>query len=103
MTGGDVAPVLYIVVPCYNEEEIIEWSYSTPRKKYDELVGRVMYIFVVLCLAQWCIDTGFKKVMILATALFVLISAGCVFSGRLKTDLKDGFAYKCAKDFITGF
>ena len=39
MTGGDATPNLYIVVPCYNEEEIIEWSYNTLKKKYNELVA----------------------------------------------------------------
>ena len=67
-----------------------------------ELVGRLMYIFAVLCLAQWCIDNGIKNALVVATALFVLISVGCVFTGRLKTDLKEGFSYKCAKDFMNG-
>lgn len=33
-------PTLYLVVPCYNEEEIVDWSYDKLRVKYDELIGR---------------------------------------------------------------
>ncbi len=33
------SPILYIVVPCYNEEEIIDWSYDKLSAKYDELVN----------------------------------------------------------------
>ncbi|WP_286080062.1 glycosyltransferase family 2 protein [Parablautia intestinalis] len=33
-------PILYLVVPCYNEEEIIEWSAKNLLEKINELIER---------------------------------------------------------------
>ncbi len=36
-------PILYLVVPCYNEEEIVDWSYDKLKGKCTELVaGKVI-------------------------------------------------------------
>jgi hypothetical protein len=67
-----------------------------------ELVAKLMYMFMVVCLAQWISEKEFKAEKVVAICAVVLAIVFCIFSGKTKEDIKNGFSFMSARDFVSG-
>ena len=67
-----------------------------------ELIAKIMYIFAVVCIAQWAWE---KEKKIASAAIIIAYAATlllCAFSGRIKDDIKNGFSYMTFCDLKDG-
>ena len=83
----------------YHSSDLI----SSRTKATYEIVARLLYILLVLCIAQWIHE---KCPGIITVAAPVVMAAGillCVFQGDITvSDTKDGYAYLIAYDMYSG-
>ncbi len=61
-----------------------------------ELLARLMYLFAVICLAQWTVDRGFMHMRAVCSIAALLVLVFCILSGRLLSDIKSGFSFETA-------
>lgn len=67
-----------------------------------ELIAKMMYIFMVVCLAQWIMEKEFKAEKVVVICAIAAALLFCIFSGKTKEDIKNGFSFMSARDFVSG-
>ncbi len=67
-----------------------------------ELVAKLMYIFIMCCLAQWVQENGLKYSKIVAAAVVIACAIFSVATGNLKEDIKSGYSYMVFNDLRDG-
>ncbi|MCR5674253.1 MAG: DUF6056 family protein [Lachnospiraceae bacterium] len=70
-----------------------------------EIVARYLYLFYVICLAQWVREhvDAVKKIRVgIAVAFAAVVLFAVIAHGRVVTDIKEGFSYRIAADLRSG-